>query len=206
MTLPEIVDGLAVSAGTAALLRGHLDQLSRWNGTVNLVAKSTLADAWERHTRDSAQLVPLAPPQPAHWVDLGSGAGFPGLVVAIILAELSPETRVTLIESDRRKAAFLRETARLLGLATAVVAERIESAAPQAADVVSARALAPVDRLVPLAARHLAPGGMALFLKGARVDSELATAAAAWSFAVERFPSQTDPSAEILRLKGLNHV
>lgn len=206
MTAPVTVGGVLVSAGTAVRLRQHLDHLAHWNGAINLVAKSTLLDAWDRHIADSAQLVPLAPVKPTLWADLGTGAGFPGLVVAIILAERSPDTRVTLIESDRRKATFLRESARLLGLRTVVLAERIETAGPLQADVVSARALAPMDKLAPMVVRHLAPGGIALLLRGARVDSELASVAAAWSFSVERLPSQTDPSAEILRLKGLNHV
>ncbi len=200
------VAGIAVSEATVDRLRQHLDHLLRWNGAINLVAKSTLPDAWDRHVVDSAQLVPLAPSQSAHWVDLGSGAGFPGLVVAVILSEVSPDTRVTLIESDRRKATFLRETARHLELQTDVLPERIESVPPLNADVVSARALAALDKLLPLAALHLAADGTALLQKGARVDSELAAVGAAWSFSVERLPSQTDPVAEILRLKGLHHV
>lgn len=206
MTGGITVGGVQVSEETASRLREHLQQLIRWNGAINLVAKSTLPDAWERHVADSAQLVPLAPEKPVHWADLGSGAGFPGLVVAAILAERSPETRVTLVESDRRKATFLRETSRLLGLAAVVLASRIEDVDPLGADVVSARALAPLDRLAGLALRHLAPGGVALFPKGANIESELATAAATWSLPVERLPSQTDSTAEILRLKGLSHV
>lgn len=206
MTSDQVVGGVPVSDGTMLLLRQHLDHLLRWNGTINLVAKSTLSDAWVRHIADSAQLVPLAQVRPDHWADLGSGAGFPGLVVAIILAERSPQTRVTLVESDRRKATFLREAVRHLGLKSVVLADRIETARPLCADVVSARALAPLDRLIPLTARHLVRDGTALFLKGAKVDSELASARVAWSFLLERLPSQTDPTAEILRLKGLNHV
>jgi len=198
--------GMTVSSATTDLLRQHLEHLVRWNAAINLVAKSTLPDAWERHVVDSAQLVPLAPPTPRHWVDLGSGAGFPGLVVAVIFAELSPGTRMTLIESDRRKATFLRETARVLGLKVDVQAVRIEAAPPLIADVVSARALAALDKLIPMAARHLGSDGIALFQKGGRIDSELAAARLTWSFSIERLPSQTDPSAEILRLKDLHHV
>lgn len=198
-----MVGGLSVSDHTEARLRAHLGHLIRWNAAINLVAKSTIPDAWERHVADSAQLVDLAPGNPGHWADLGSGAGFPGFVVAVIMAETSPETRVTLVEADRRKATFLRESARLLDLDVTVRAERIEDAAPLCADVISARALAPLDQLVTMARPHLRAGGMCLFLKGARIESELATASAAWSFSVERLPSRTDASAEILRLKGL---
>lgn len=204
--MPLTVGGVPVSAATEARLRRQLAELERWNGAINLVAKSTLADAWDRHIADSAQLLLLAPETPVHWADLGSGAGFPGLVVAIILAERSPETRVTLVESDRRKATFLRESVRGLGLTTTVLAERIETIAPLCADVVSARALARLEKLLPLTARHIAHDGIALFLKGAAAQSELAMVSGAWSFSLERLPSQTDPTSEILRLKDLIHV
>lgn len=200
------IGGVLVSPATAGRLKRHVEELGRWNKAINLVSASTLPDAWERHVADSAQLVPLAPANPGLWVDLGSGAGFPGLVVAIILAETSPETRVTLVESDQRKATFLREVVRTLGLKTKIIAERIETTAPLVADVVSARALAALDALVPLAARHLGGHGIALFPKGANADKELASAATTWSFSVERLPSVTDASAEVLRLKDLKHV
>lgn len=207
MTDPVVLlSDMRVSTATSERLRRHVAELTRWNRAINLVAASTLPDAWERHVLDSAQLVPLAPGRPVHWVDLGSGAGFPGLVVAIILAETSPETRISLIEADRRKATFLREVSRLLGLATAVVSERIEAASPLVADVVSARALAPLDALIPLAFRHLARDGTGLFLKGNSTDKELASVSSAWSFSLERFPSKTEATAEVLRLKGLGHV
>jgi 16S rRNA (guanine527-N7)-methyltransferase len=206
MTDTISVAGIALSARTAERLKLHLTQLSRWNGSINLAARSTLSEAWHRHVVDSAQLVVLAPPQPRLWADLGSGAGFPGLVVAAILAETSPETTIALVEADRRKSVFLRETARLLDLPTRILSARIEDVAPLGADVVSARALAPMDRLMPLVARHVAPGGVALLLKGRNLDSELASVARAWSFSMERLPSQTTASAEVLRLRDLCHV
>ena len=201
-----LVGGVRVGPSTAERLRHHVAELVRWNQAINLVAASTLPDAWERHVADSAQLVPLGPVNPARWADLGSGAGFPGLAVAIILAETSPETCVTLIESDRRKATFLREVARQLGLIITVLAERAEAAEPLGANVVSARALAPLEVLIPMAARHLTAEGTMLFPKGTSVDKELATAAVTWSFSVERVPSKTSVSAEILRMKDLRHV
>jgi 16S rRNA (guanine527-N7)-methyltransferase len=206
MMSQQEVGGVLVSDRTHARLRRYQEQLVHWSGALNLVGRSTLADAWLRHFADSAQLVLYAPEAVSHWADLGSGAGFPGLVVATILSERSPQTRVTLVESDLRKATFLRETARILELEVNVIAKRIESLAPLHADVVSARALAPLDRLYPLAAPHLTADGTGLFLKGANTDSELASVAATWSCSVERLRSLTDPSAEILRLKGLKHV
>jgi 16S rRNA (guanine527-N7)-methyltransferase len=201
-----IVGGVRVSAATTERLRRHVAELFRWNRAINLVAASTLPEAWERHVEDSAQLVQHAPLEPRHWADLGSGAGFPGLVVAIILSEMSPNTRVTLVESDRRKATFLREVVRLLDLTTTIMAVRIDEAPPLRADVVSARALAPLVSLLPMAQRHLAPGGVLLFPKGSNAENELAAATAAWSFSAERLPSRTSATAEVLRVKGLNHV
>jgi 16S rRNA (guanine527-N7)-methyltransferase len=200
------IGAVAVSGVTEARLRHLVEELRRWNASINLVGRSTLDSAWQRHIEDSAQLRPLAPARVAHWLDLGSGAGFPGLVIGAILAEDEPAARVTLVESDSRKATFLRETARKMGIAVTVIAERAEAIGGLGADVISARALAPLDRLLPMAAPHLAPGGICLFPKGLRAEEELASARRAWSFSLDRFASGTDPNAQILRLKGLNHV
>lgn len=198
---PELVPGLAVDAATRAALADHAAALAHWNRAINLVAPASLAQAWDRHIRDSAQLWPLAPAGWRHWVDLGSGAGLPGLVIAI-LARGTPG-RVTLVEADRRKAAFLQTRIAELGLAARVVAARAEALSPLAGDVVSARALAPLPRLLPLVARHLAPGGVALLPKGRGWATELAQAEAGWTFSAEALPSVTDPDARILRLGGL---
>ena len=118
---------LAVSRETLDRLEALEALLKKWNPAINLVAKSTLGSAWDRHILDSAQLYTLAPPKVAHWADLGSGGGFPGLVIAALSHELDPDRRVTLVESDRRKATFLREAARQLGLSAEIRDERIES-------------------------------------------------------------------------------
>ncbi len=144
----------ATSDTTRTRLETLVALVRKWNPTINLVAPSTLENAWDRHIADSACLVDLVPP-PQRWADLGSGAGFPGLVVAILLAERSPATRVTLVESDGRKAAFLHTAARTLDVSIDVRNARIEALAPLDAQVVSARALAPLDRLFPLALRIL---------------------------------------------------
>lgn len=191
--------GLAVSDQTRQALEGFVALLAKWNPTVNLVSPASLAEAWTRHIADSAQLLPLAGDRPT-WADLGSGGGLPGMVIAILSREAVPDRRVTLVESDHRKAAFLREAARLYAPDTRILAERIEQAAPLNADVVSARALAPLDRLIPLVARHLAPDGMALLPKGRGVEAELASARRAWDFAVQSLPSRTDPQGAILQL------
>ena len=189
-----------VSRETIQRLEGYAALLRKWTPAINLVAASTLDDLWSRHMADSAQLLDLAPEGARLWVDMGSGGGFPGLVVAILAAERRPSLKVALIESDLRKATFLRTVAREVGVTVDVHAHRIEEVAPMGADVVSARALAPLARLLPLAERHLAAGGTALFQKGASHASEVAEALAHWRFTVQNHPSQTDPQAVVLRI------
>lgn len=195
-----------VSRETVERLRLHLTLVRKWNLSINLVARSTLSDGWSRHVRDSAQVLALATEPPRHWVDLGSGGGFPGLVVAILLAERAPTCRITLVESDQRKAAFLREAARITGLEVAVLTDRAENLAPQRADVVSARALAPLSDLCALAQRHLAPDGRAIFLKGRDHAAELDAAGRFWAFTPTVRPSITDPTAAVVALESLRHV
>jgi 16S rRNA (guanine527-N7)-methyltransferase len=190
----------AVSRETLARLQALAERVGRWNRAINLVAPSTLEEIWERHILDSLQLLRLAPAEIRHWADLGSGGGFPGLVAAADLAARAPAARVTLVESDRRKAAFLRSTAAALGLEVAVAEARIEALAPLGADVVSARALAPLPRLIPLVRRHLAPGGIALLPKGERAAAEIAATALPRELEITRHPSDTAPGATILKL------
>lgn len=197
---------LAVSRETIGRLRALETLLNKWNPAINLVAKSTLPQAWQRHILDSAQLYAIAPRTVDHWVDLGSGGGFPGLVIAALSAELDPNRRVTLVEVDQRKATFLREAARQLSLDTAVLSERVEKVAPLAADVLSARALAALPLLCDFATRHLSPDGLALFPKGASYQDELADAARVWRFDVTVHQSDTDPSAVVLEMKAISHV
>jgi 16S rRNA (guanine527-N7)-methyltransferase len=181
--------------------------LEKWNPAINLVAKSTLPAAWTRHVVDSAQLYRLAPPHISHWADLGSGGGFPGLVITILSAELDPLRRMTLVESDQRKATFLRQAVRELGLTQAtVLSDRIESVPRLAADVLSARALSALPQLCDFAQRHLAPTGLALFPKGAQHREEIAQAEQGWCFDLSIFPSDTDPSAVVLAMKAIQHV
>ena len=166
---------------------------------MNLVAATTLADPWRRHFLDSAQLRPLLPDPPGPLGDLGSGAGFPGLVLAIL--GVSP---VTLVESNARKCAFLREVARATETRVDIFAGRIETFQLRPlAQVVTARALAPLEKLLGLAAPLLAPGGFCLFLKGAQVERELTLAAKTWKMSVERIRSLSDDQATILKIRGL---
>lgn len=198
--------GLDVSRETLARLQTYVELLKKWNPRINLVSAPTLDEVWSRHILDSAQLLAHAPKAARSWVDLGSGGGFPGAVVAILAKELRPKLSVTLVEADQRKAAFLRAVARETSVPMHIVAKRIEDVAPGSADVVSARALAPLPDLLTYASRHLAHGGVALLPKGANADREIVAAQAVWRFTCEALPSKTDPEAVILKIGGIERV
>ena len=195
-----------VSRETTDRLETFSDLLAQWTARINLVARGTLPDVWGRHFADSAQLWPLRPAGARRWLDLGSGAGFPGLVIAVIAAEQEPELRVTLVESDQRKAAFLRRAAATAGVSVDVHAVRAEALAPAGADVVSARALAPLATLLRLAEKHRRRGGICLFPKGATVHKELEATERTWRFDHRLHPSRTDPEAAILEIGAMGRV
>jgi len=195
-----------VSRETMARLERHLTLLERWNPRINLVSRTTLPDAWSRHVADSAQLWRLRPPDARLWLDLGSGAGFPGLVIAALAAEASPGLLVRLVESDQRKAAFLREAARAAGLGVEVLDARVESLPPQGADVVSARALAPLAALLPMLEKHRRPGGIGLFPKGGTVHKEIADASTHWRFDHKIYASLIEQKAAIVEIGAIDRV
>lgn len=192
-----------VSRETLERLDALADALARWNRSINLVSARSLADLWRRHILDSAQLAPLAPPTARSWVDLGAGGGFPGLVVAALAQERRPTLHMTLVESDTRKCAFLANAARAMALDVTIENRRIEQPPPRRHDVVSARALAPLSRLLDLAAPYMAEGAVALFPKGAGVDAELTEAMRKRHIEVARAPSITDPHGVILQVRGV---
>jgi 16S rRNA (guanine527-N7)-methyltransferase len=185
----------ALTADQRTRLKAYAALIARWSPRINLVAPGDLPRLWERHIADAAQLVPLIPPGSRSIADLGSGAGLPGLVLAILTG-----LPTHLVERDRRKAAFLREAIRAAAAPATVHAADAATLSPLHADLVTARALAPLPALLPLVARHLAPGGAALLPKGVAADAELTAAAPLWTMRIERFPSRTDPAATILRL------
>ncbi len=191
----------ACSAEVLDKLRTYVELLLRWNARINLIGRATEDEVWTRHIDDSLQLAPLVPGATTALADLGSGAGFPGLVLSIACG-----LRVTLIESDRRKASFLAEAARVTGAPATVAPHRVEDVPPLSTRLITARAFAPLPKLLPLAARHLTPGGVLLLPKGARSEDELTAAAAGWHMRVERFPSRTAPDATILRISELRPV
>lgn len=194
--------GVAIGPETDAKLRAYADMLAQWNKTINLVSPQTLPELWQRHIADSAQVFALAP-KARLWVDLGAGGGLPGVVCAIMAQELQPDCRFVLIESDKRKSTFLRSVARELAVPFTVIADRIEAVAPQGADIVSARALAPLAPLLALVHRHLAPNGVALLPKGKSYQSELETALQDWSFDMTAQPSQTSAESRILVIENI---
>jgi len=188
--------GLAdVPRETSERLKQFADLLVRWNAHINLVSRADTNIIWDRHVVDSVQLAHLIPYGTDRGVDLGSGAGFPGLILAIVTG-----IEFDLIESDQRKAAFLREAARVTAAPAKVHATRIESADVAPAMLVTARALAPLPLLLDLAHRFLLPCAVALFPKGAEADRELTEAGRTWNMRVERFQSQTAKEGTILKL------
>ena len=198
--------GRDVSRETAGRLADYADLLRTWNSKINLVSKPTLAELETRHFADSAQLLAFAPAEATTWADLGSGGGFPGLVVAILAAEQRPALRVTLVESDQRKAVFLRTVVQRTGVPVTVLSNRIEEIPPLRAEVVSARALAPLAPLLDHAHRHLRAGGTALFPKGANWRAEVDEALERWRFRCENLPSATSPEGVILRIGDIHRV
>jgi 16S rRNA (guanine527-N7)-methyltransferase len=195
-----------VSRETIDRLKIYADLLVRWQKAVNLVAPGTMAEVWHRHFADSAQLAPLLAVGEIKHADLGSGGGFPGLVLAIMRAADGHGT-TTLIESDQRKAAFLREVARNTGIAVEIVTQRIENPETHAkvacVDVVTARALAPLDRLLGLSAPLCTPSSVCLFLKGRGVEQELTDAHCGWRFEHRLIPSLTQTGAYIVEVRQL---
>ncbi len=198
-----------VSRETMARLSAYESLLRKWQKSINLVSKSTLTDVWRRHFWDSAQLLALASAEDLKWADFGSGAGFPGLVLAI-LAHDRPGFQMNLIESDQRKSVFLREVIRETGAPAKVYTSRIEAADTIAAigscDALSARACAPLDRLLAWSEPYFGPDTVAYFLKGAQADEELTLARKSWTFKVTSYPSQADPQGSVLKVEQLARV
>lgn len=195
-----------VSRETSERLAIYAALLRKWNRTVNLVSPATLEDLHERHFADSAQVWGLCHPEDGHWLDIGSGGGFPGMIAAILAAGDGAALRVTLVESDHRKVAFLRTVALETGVSVGLETARVEDLAPQAADVLSARALAPLSQLLEWTERHRKPDGVALFPKGRTVHKEMEAARVTWNFNHVAHQSRTDPQAKILEIGALNRV
>jgi 16S rRNA (guanine527-N7)-methyltransferase len=193
--------GFHVSRETMERLDNFAALLLQWSEKLNLVAEGDRELLWTRHIADSLQLLPLIRDHSPPFVDLGSGAGFPGLVLAIGSGQ-----HVHLIEADHRKAAFLREAARTTAATVTVHAKRIEAVTLPPVSVVTARALAPLPKLLALAQPLLKPGGVLLALKGRYAKQELTAAQAHWNMQAAAIPSRTDPAASILQISDISRA
>jgi 16S rRNA (guanine527-N7)-methyltransferase len=198
-----------VSRESRARLEAFVDLLVRWQKRINLIGPATVADVWQRHIADAVQLVPLIRPHVRRVLDLGSGAGIPGVVIAIVLMDRQA-AEVHLVESTGKKAAFLRQAVQLTGAPAVVHNCRVEALARAGevrdVDLVTARALAPLPKLLQLASAWLEAGAYGLFHKGQDVDSELTESAKSWRITYAKHPSVVDPGGCILEVKEIEHV
>ena len=192
-----------VSRETLGLLEAYAEILKDWNSRHNLVSEATLPDVWHRHMLDSAQLEPLIPAKAQTLADLGSGAGFPGLVLAIMRRD---RLKVTLFEATKKKADFLSAVAKDLALPVEVSTARIETATPQIFHVITARAFAPLDQLLAYTHKFIGPRTICLFLKGQKLELELTEALKHWKMKTQKHPSKTHPLGVILEIRDLQHV
>ena len=192
-----------VSRETFERLKAFEALFAKWAARINLAAPSTLSEFWERHILDSAQLLRLAP-EARRWLDLGSGGGFPGIVLAIMLRE-RPDAAIELVESNQKKVAFLRNAIAQSGAPGKAHAQRIEQFAQAArpVDVVTARALAPLDALLGLARPWLETGARGLFHKGREYRREVEESRDGWQFDLVEHRSVIDAASVILEISGL---
>ncbi|MFT5869318.1 MAG: 16S rRNA (guanine527-N7)-methyltransferase [Paracoccaceae bacterium] len=195
-----------VSRETLELLNEYAAFLTKWQGAINLVSQSSLSEMWSRHFLDSAQIFQYRPDDATSWLDIGSGAGFPGMVCALMAKDAAPNLKFSFVESDIRKCVFLRAVAHELEIEADVISDRIEIAIPQGADVLTARALAPLVRLCEFATRHMKPDGTAFFLKGERFEAEVAAAQDKWMMDLTTLPSETSLVGKILKVRNIQRV
>lgn len=201
----EFAQASDVSRETLARLKAYVALLEEWSARHNLVSRASLADVWRRHVWDSAQLIGLIPQTARTLVDLGSGAGFPGLALAILLRE-RPEFRTVLYDATAKKCAFLAVAAERTGVSAQIRCARIEDASTEPFDIVAARACAPLVKLLGYAQSFQGPSTTNLFLKGQNVEGELIEAHRYWSMKVARHASRSDPSGTILEIRELARV
>ena len=196
----QTVGGIDVSRETIVRLEALGALISKWTQSINLIAKGSVSEIWARHIEDSAQLFAYAPSGWETWTDIGSGGGLPALVIAAIDPDRRP---LTLIESDQRKCLFLNTARRELDLNITVIAGRIEAQQIELADIISARALAPLVDLLGFSESLLKPDGTALFPKGEKYQEELDRAEIDWHFDVNTHPSTTHVDAKVLEISRI---
>ncbi len=188
-----------VPRGTIEKLETYIKILEKWNQTINLVSVKSISEVWERHVNDSMQLFPLVPTTTKSLIDLGSGAGFPGMVLAIMGVK-----NVTLIEADSRKCSFLQEVARITDISVSIINQRIENVEPWAVEVVTSRALASLDKLIEYAYPFIKGRGVMLCLKGEKVNAEIQQAQEHWNFSFKLIPSKTYCHGTILHVEKVS--
>lgn len=198
MTAKEFTRVTGIPAKDLERIEQFIELLGKWQKKINLIGAGTLKDVWRRHVLDSAQIAPHISKIDGKIADIGSGAGFPGIVLAIVTNK-----HIHLIESDARKCAFLSEAARVTEAPATIINGRVESVTETKFDVVMARAVASLGELIGLAAPILEPGGCCFFFKGQRVSDELTEALKHWKMFVTKIPSVTDPNAVILKLENV---
>jgi 16S rRNA (guanine527-N7)-methyltransferase len=200
------IGGVDVSRETMDDLQAFAQLVLKWTPRINLISAKSEAEIWDRHIVDSVQIYRHVPVIVEQWVDIGSGGGFPGIVAAILGKSHHPDAHYTLIESDQRKATFLRTVIRELGLSASVKDRRAEELPSVGADIVSARALGTLSMLLPLIVRHVHPEGTAILHKGRQADGEIAEARLGWRFDLEEVPSLTDPEGRLLLIQRIRRA
>ena len=199
----EFVKSLNVSRETLNGFYEYETLLSKWNKKINLVSKNTLVDIWERHFLDSGQIIKHVEVSGKRWVDVGSGAGFPGLVVALLLRDRKIDCDLVLVEKNPKKGFFLKEVIRKLNLSVEVVNDNIDNLEPLNADILTARAFSELNNLIEIAFRHRKKEGICLFLKGENYRMELDKTLNYWFFDYDIVDSLSSSSGKIIRVKKI---
>lgn len=196
-----------VSRETLLRLQTYAELLIRWNQKINLVSPETISDLWRRHIADSIQLAHLAPVETQSWVDLGSGAGLPGLLIATVRQDIAPLEQMVLIDSDSRKSAFMAEASRAMEVPVTIETRRLGGATElRSFDVISARALAPLPKLLDYAEPFISDGTICLFPKGQSRSSEIEAASVTWCMKIEQIASQSGEGGAVLRIAEMSRL
>ncbi len=198
-----LINKICVSRETCDLLRLYYDMLVSWNKKINLVSRKSIKTTWNRHFLDSAQLWLYLPQKANKWLDFGSGAGFPGLVIAFISKELKPDLKIVLVEKNKKKALFLNEVVNKIGLNVEILSNNVELIRPQRADVITSRAFGKLDHLLKISYKHQNKDTTALFPKGINFTEEIIISKKKWSYELERIKNIIDSNSFILKIRKL---
>ena len=198
-----LLNKICVSRETCDLLSVYYDMLISWNKKINLVSRKSINTSWSRHFLDSAQLWLYLPKKADKWLDFGSGAGFPGLVIAFISRELKPHLKIVLVEKNKKKSLFLSEVVNKIGLNVEILSENVESIKPQKADVITSRAFGKLDHLLTISYKHQNKDTTALFPKGISFTEEIIISKKNWSYELEKIKNIIDKNSFILKIRKL---